>query len=55
MRTGVALGGSWCCSSSTLWCATCAANLAYSGLEDEVSDKLGSGKAFLSRYTGTVS
>ena len=40
MRTGVALGGSWCCSSSALWCATCAANLAYSGLEDEVSDNI---------------
>ena len=40
MRAGVALGGSWCCSSSTLWCATCAANLAYSGLEDEVSDNI---------------
>ena len=40
MRAGVALGGSWCCSSSTLWCVTCAANLAYSGLEDEISDNI---------------
>ena len=40
MRSGVALGGSWCCSSSTLWCVTCAANLAYSGLEDEISDNI---------------
>ena len=40
MRAGVALGGSWCCSTSTLWCVTCAANLAYSGLEDEISDNI---------------
>ena len=36
----MALGGSWCCSTSALWCVTCAANLAYSGLEDEISDNI---------------
>ena len=40
MRAGVALSGSWCCPSSTLWCVNCAANLAYSGLEDEISDNI---------------
>ena len=28
MSSGVALGGSWCCSSSTLWCPTCAVRRA---------------------------
>ena len=39
-RGGAALGGSWCCLTSSLWCPTCAANLAYSGVEEEVADNI---------------
>jgi hypothetical protein len=34
------LGGSWCCSTSSLWCTTCAANLAWSGCDEAIADNI---------------
>lgn len=40
MRAGCALGGRWCCKSSSLWCSTCAANFVYSGVDETVADNI---------------
>ena len=36
----LALGGGWCCATASLWCASCAANLCYSGVDEAVADAI---------------